>query len=228
MSALGRRQTALQLLSLILCTLSTTACPQAPANRHSILKASGDTIVVLLLDAASANPMAGVAVEVWSDNGIRCVRNPCPTNGTTWHSKADASGKIHIPRRLFQESMSASTAGFAADLAEDAYQVAGESGGWVLDMLPSDSSSADKRPIKLVDASSGRPVASRRVRVDYRTPLSGRDTMTLTSSGLGYIFIPTLGVAGTFEDVWAKAPGYRRTRIDFSGPSSGTTRMRRQ
>jgi len=214
------------LAPLALCVLASNACSQVSSSaRYSILEAKGDTIVVLLLDAKSARPMAGVAVEVWSDNGIRCLRDPCPTNGIAWKSNADAAGKIHIPRRVFQSSLSVTADEHFGDLARDAYATPND--GWALDLFPHDSDYVSQRPIKLVDAKSGSAVANRTVRVDYRTALHNRDAITLTSNGLGYIFIPTLGVAGDFEDVWAVAPGYRRTRIDFSGDGA-MTRMRRQ
>jgi len=210
----------------MLCVFASTGCSQTPSpERHSILKAKGDTIVVLLLDAASASPMAGVAVEVWSDNGIVCERSPCPTNGIAWKSMADDAGKIHVPHNVFQWSMSVTAGEHYGDLAKDAYE--NPNGGWVLDMLLHDTADVSRLPIKLVDARSGRPVANQKVHIDYRTPLFDRDTMTLTSSGLGYIFVPSIGVTGSFEDVWVVAPGYRRTRIDLDDPHQ-TTQLRRQ
>ena len=45
---------------------------------------------VRLLDAATAKPIANTDVELWSDNGIRCIKAPCPTDGKQWKGTSDA------------------------------------------------------------------------------------------------------------------------------------------
>ncbi len=87
-----------------------------------ILRAGGQTVRVRLVDGSSARPLANAAVEIWSDNGIRCFRAPCPTNGTRWQGHADAAGVVVIPRAVLQASTSITTPGYEGDLVQDARQ----------------------------------------------------------------------------------------------------------
>jgi hypothetical protein len=66
--------------------------------RHPILRGAGDTIRIRLVDAATGRPIADSEVEVYTDNGIRCVTAPCPTDGLTWRGRSDAQGVVAVPK----------------------------------------------------------------------------------------------------------------------------------
>lgn len=65
---------------------------------HPLLADPADTVRVQLVDRASGRPITDSEVEVYSDNGIRCVTTPCPTNGRSWHGRTDADGVVALPR----------------------------------------------------------------------------------------------------------------------------------
>ena len=44
-------------------------------------------------------------MTVYSDNGRRCQRAPCATNGTQWDGRTDSTGVVVLPGKLRQESM---------------------------------------------------------------------------------------------------------------------------
>src|SRR5947207_2159463 len=48
-----------------------------------IRSAPGTTVTIELVDASTGRPARNAAVRLTSDNGIRCMRAPCPTN-TKW------------------------------------------------------------------------------------------------------------------------------------------------
>ncbi len=109
---------------------ATPLAAQRPAP--PILRARGETVRVRLLDGSSARPLANVPVEIWSDNGIRCFRAPCPTNGTRWQGHADAAGVVVIPRAVLQATTSITTPGYDGDLVQGARQ--GRDGTWNMPM----------------------------------------------------------------------------------------------
>jgi hypothetical protein len=125
------RLAAAVLVSLA-CRTPAGAQP-APNARPPILRGAGDTLRVRLLDAATGRPLAGAAVTVYSDNGIRCDRAPCPTNGRTWQGRTGATGWLALPRTEIQQTVSVSTPTRYGDLVGDATRAAG---GWVLRMRP--------------------------------------------------------------------------------------------
>ncbi len=114
-------------LAAVLALLGTA--PAQAQRRHSILQAGGGSVRVRLLDERS-KPLANAPVEVWSDNGIRCIRAPCPTNGRKWQGRTDAAGFVVVPRSELQASTTITAPGYAGDLIQGAQQ--GPDGTWKL------------------------------------------------------------------------------------------------
>jgi hypothetical protein len=108
-------------LALVAALLAGSACQaqRPPGARPAILQVRDSTVRVRLLNPAG-RPLAGAPVEIWSDNGIRCIRAPCPTNGTSWHGRSDARGLVVIPTRVLQASTTLTTPGYEGDLVEGA------------------------------------------------------------------------------------------------------------
>lgn len=208
-----RLTTALVLLGLAAAT--EPGCAQrSPGTRPSILEASGDTLHLQVLDAASRRPFANVPVTVSGDNGVRCTRAPCPTGATEWRGRSDAAGRVSVPRSAMQPVTSIATPDHDGDLVEDSEPAAG--GAWVAALLPRDTGGLAPHPIRLVDRRTQRPIANMPVRIEYRGR-DGRAGTLLTRSGpLGYVFVPFVLVAQAGDDVWAVVPGYRRAKLDFA------------
>ena len=78
-------------LSLLLAAI---ALPSASANQNTrAVKSQGKPDLKLrLIDKATGKPIAKTLATVYSNNGIRCVREPCPTNQMKWEGKMDKKG----------------------------------------------------------------------------------------------------------------------------------------
>ncbi len=210
-------------LTLTLGT-SGSACGQRPDRpRPSILKVGGDSVQVKLVDALDARPLANAEVQLSSDNGIRCVRAPCPTASRSWQGRTDAGGRVTIPTNVLQASSSVTAAGEEGDPIEDSEPES--SGVWLTPLFPPDSGLAP-HPILLIDDTGGRPVANAQVDIDYRAgPRSGR--MASRTNALGYLLVPFEVVARASDSTWVIVPGYRRTQLDFAWARRRTVLRRR-
>jgi hypothetical protein len=205
------------LLAPVLCALlAAPLVGQRPPDVGAppILQVQPGTLRVELVDVVSATAIPDVPVEVFSDNGIRCMRAPCPTNGRTWRGRADSAGRVRIPTTVLQATVSLRTPGHFGDLVADSEPDG--AGGWIAELFPDDSASTAPHAIKLIDARSGRAIANARVRLDFRARAGGRESRQAVSNSLGYIVVPLEVVARSAEDTWVTVPGYRRTRLDFA------------
>lgn len=92
-----------------------------------------------LIDRLTRKPIKNTDVEIYSDNGIRCIKPPCETNGIKWAGKTDARGVIVVPGKIRQQSMTISAKGYSGkDIIKEAKKnKAG--GGWII-ALDADSS----------------------------------------------------------------------------------------
>lgn len=63
----------------------------------SIYQDMADTVRILLIDAESQRTLPNAEVEIYSDNGTRCIRAPCPTEGRTWNGHSDGRGMVAVP-----------------------------------------------------------------------------------------------------------------------------------
>ena len=78
---------------------------------HSI-QAQPSTLKILITDKKTGKALAHKAVQIYSDNGVRCIQAPCPTNGKNWTGKTDKHGYIFVPNEIRQNSMTLSINGF--------------------------------------------------------------------------------------------------------------------
>lgn len=204
-------------LILVFCALSAHACAraQAPAGaEQSILAAKGDSVHVRLYSAVTAQPIASTDFELTSDNGIRCIKAPCPTDGKSWKGKSDAKGELVIPHSALNTTASITSASYHGDLAGDAAPAT--SGGWTLELFPEQGADPEPHPLKLIDATTHQPLANVTLRIEARNSGGLPNMMSLTSNALGYIFIPTDFVAHGAETSWVVVPGYRDARVDYA------------
>jgi hypothetical protein len=116
----------------------TAACERNPGGgTPSLLNVIGETVRVRLLDASSDRPLSNADVELWSDNGVRCIKAPCPTNGTQWTGRSDAAGDVVIPTSVLQPVTTIRTPTHEGDLIRDSEPA--DSGRWVAELSARDS-----------------------------------------------------------------------------------------
>ena len=84
-----------------------------------------------VIDGATKKPISNTVIEIYSDNGIRCIKAPCPTNGIKWAGKTDGRGVVKVPGRVRQRSMTISAVGYGGkDLTRESKKAA--AGVWVI------------------------------------------------------------------------------------------------
>jgi hypothetical protein len=185
----GGLHSAVVASSLVLVSMVTVACSGDRGDGSaSILHATGDSVRVRLLDAVSGGPIANAEVELWSDNGIRCVQAPCPTNGQQWSGRSNAAGQVMFPTSALQAVTAVKTPDHEGDLIGDSEPANG--GGWTAELFPRDSSGSAPHPVKLIDGRSGRPIANAPARMEFRTDAGKWDSVKIATNALGYIFVP--------------------------------------
>lgn len=207
---------------LIIALTATTLFSQYPTatspdlrksgSQLTIQQVKGETIRVKLLDAVSCEVIANSEVKVQSDNGVRCVRPPCPTNHRTWKGKTDDRGYVLVPKSMVQHVTTINTPSHkeGRDLIRDATKDA--TGVWVAELLPNqvfDGPNLGSRAIKIIDSQTNRAIANTTARIK----LGEIESIELKTNALGYIFIP---LEKAEEGSWVTIPGYRRGKIDFS------------
>jgi hypothetical protein len=167
-----------------------------------------------LLDALTARAAAAADVLVASDNGIRCIAAPCPTDRVEWRGRTDSSGTVLVPARFVTEMTAIGTRAHDARSVSDA--VRGPDGALVLELIPLELPSDDSlglglTPVKLVDAASGAAIADAKVHV----AAEGTVGLELESNALGYIFIDEGDFDVLLEELRVSVPGYRRRSLGF-------------
>lgn len=186
---------------------------QTQDDQSSILQVKGETVRVKLLDAYSGGIISNSDVEVYSDNGVRCFRAPCPTNGKQWRGRSGADGYVVIPTDILQQSTSISTPAYRGGKDLIGGSELDMDGAWVVELIPNhtfDSSGLHLQHRKLVDAESNRPLINTQVRISFG---AGENHEGKTNS-LGYIFFPHNKVDLEKGD-WVVVSGYRRMKINY-------------
>ena len=204
-------------LGWVLYTFSFAACAgaQQPSDTPpTILAAKGDSVHVRLFDATSARPIASTELELYSDNGIRCIKAPCLTDGKSWKGKTDASGRLAIPRGALNATANLKSATYSGDLVVDA--TPDSSGDWTIELFPEERADPGPHPLKLIDARTHKALANATVRIETRGASAQRDTVRTQTNALGYVFVPFIVMAKGADDRWLVAPGYKDAHIDFA------------
>lgn len=73
-----------------------------------------DDTRVIFSDVKTQAPIIRTNVSLYSDNGVRCVTEPCPTNGRSWTGITDAEGAVLVPASMVDESMTFTLDGYNA------------------------------------------------------------------------------------------------------------------
>jgi hypothetical protein len=63
-------------------------------------------------------PIANKLTDIYSDNGMDCMKEPCPNNKKYWQGRTDRQGKIVIPRHLIQSVTSINIQGYSPTMIQ--------------------------------------------------------------------------------------------------------------
>ena len=199
------------------CIVLVVACAQGQRAHDapsSILDSVGDSVHVRLLDASTVLPIANSVVELTSDNGIRCIKAPCPTDGKQWKGASDANGHVVIPKSALNSVATIKSVAYQGDLLNDA--TPGAKGEWNVELFSEESGDPGPHPLKLIDASTHAAIANAKVRIETRHAGGATDTVSVTTNALGWLFVPFRVVTKDAENSWLVVPAYQPARIDFS------------
>jgi hypothetical protein len=66
-------------------------------NSTGVLKLS-------VIDQATNKPIANRSAKIDSQNGLDCIKAPCPTNSKHWEGRSNRQGVVFIPQQVIQSS----------------------------------------------------------------------------------------------------------------------------
>jgi hypothetical protein len=55
-----------------------------------------------VVDTATNKPVANRSAKIDSQNGINCIKAPCPTNSKHWEGRTNRQGVVFIPQKVVQ------------------------------------------------------------------------------------------------------------------------------
>ncbi len=77
--------------------------PEKSSSKLSTISKQPSGVQVLLVDATTGRPISGIEVRFRSDNGVRCVTDPCEDNTRSLNVTSDDAGKVLIPQAYIQQ-----------------------------------------------------------------------------------------------------------------------------
>lgn len=203
---------------MMVMAISGAALLATAGRCADIRSAPGPIVTVQLVDASTAQPVRNTAVRLFSDNGIRCARAPCPVNGKPWKGTSDPQGFVTLPTSLLQVSTNIETGTLSGDLIEDS--VAANDGIWVTELLPLERDyeypPGPPRALKLVDATTGKGIADAPANFEMRHSVDLQPLVKARTNTLGYVFLPNDLPAGAMQNTWVVVAGYCTTHVDFA------------
>lgn len=117
---------------------------------RSVLK--GDQIKLKLVDADTARIIINRKVEIHSDNGIRCIKAPCPIDEKEWKGTTDNEGIIYFPKETMNTSTTITAEGYKSgrDLQADIDKIS--ENYWTIELDPDIKIDNFERRVKLIDS----------------------------------------------------------------------------
>lgn len=74
--------------------------------------ATTQPLKVVFVNGQTQALITNTSVNLYADNGVRCVTEPCPTNGRTMVDTTDAAGSMTVPVTFVDESMTFTLTGY--------------------------------------------------------------------------------------------------------------------
>ena len=216
---------------LFMCTAVVVAGYSDRLNAQSqrsvpIWAEQGKTIGLSIFDAFAATPLKNTDVTIYCEGPIAeqvvplKVAPPVSSLGgaESWQGRTNAAGVLDIPHSALPGDCRVEATSFTSSYIHDACLQPLESAGlhWQIDLFPErleKEGDFSTDGLKLLDGSTGKPLAKVPVRIDF---LVG-ETLRATTNSRGFVFF---GREKTFgRNAWVTAPGYRRKTLDFEhGP----------
>ena len=102
--------------------LQGSVVAQAPVPATQV---TASDLSLRVVDRRKRVPLAHRKVFIYADNGVRCIKAPCNTNGAQWEGKTDAKGNVTVPGQFRLASMLIWAEGYGAyvDLINDAVRI---------------------------------------------------------------------------------------------------------
>ncbi len=113
---------------LALGTTGTGVFAQPEPFQLALSNLRPTALQLLVVSTATHRPIANRSVTVKSDNGVRCVTVPCPTNIKQWQGQTNKQGVVWIPQKVVQQSTSINIPGYVTkDLGQALQSQSGRS-----------------------------------------------------------------------------------------------------
>ncbi len=77
-----------------------------------------EMVTIELVDAGTGEVVANTKVVFYSDNGVRCVMAPCPTDTKRIETKSDAIGRVKIEKTAFNVTNSLVAEGYEGKILD--------------------------------------------------------------------------------------------------------------
>lgn len=185
-------------------------------NKSKLNPKNGTTsttfVKVKLIDAYLEKNIALTDVNILSDNGIRCVAAPCPTNTQKWSGKTDKNGLVEVPQNIINSETNVSAEGYknARNLFDDSEKI---DNIYILELDPSSKIDSSERRLKIIDSTTNKPINGVSVWItnspDCRPKNCNDYSFTEKANGLGNIYYPLNSVK---FDSWVYVEGYKVTK----------------
>ncbi len=186
---------------------STPTSTPMPASKSG-------TIKVKLVDALSGQTISDTNVKIYSDNGVRCIQAPCPTEGQEWTGKSDSDGIVVVPSGVINAVTNITATGYRAgrDLNADSEKIT--SNDWSIELDPDSKDYILERRLKLIDAQTQKPVANIPMWIvrneNCRPPQCSDYGFTGTTNALGNVYYPIRSIGVQYQNTsWVVANGYK-------------------
>ncbi len=86
------------------------ASEKEPENEE---KDATNIVTLTLISKATGKAVSKANVHIYSDNGIRCIQGPCPTNGKSWDGTTNDNGEISVSKDYIQSNTNVTLEGFS-------------------------------------------------------------------------------------------------------------------
>lgn len=91
------------------CPTDNTNTVTTNNNTNTVVTTS---LRIVLTNKKTGAAITDTAVEIYADNGVRCVTTPCPTNGRAWSGSTNTTGEVTVPAAYVGESMTVTASGY--------------------------------------------------------------------------------------------------------------------
>lgn len=121
------------LIIVILISFAVSISAFLVVKKQRNNKTVGDYFSVKVIDASSQKPIVNTTVDIVSDNGIRCIKAPCPTDTKKWSGKTNMDGVISVPSKILNTVTNISVNGYRSRYLSNSTEKTGNNYSLILD-----------------------------------------------------------------------------------------------